>query len=151
MLYQYFLTNTGKLIHKWRHYFPIYERHFSRFQNRGPCFWEIGVGEGGSLAMWKAYFGPMATIIGLDINPDCLRHEDEQCQVRIGDQADPVFLQSVIDEFGRPISASVVRQALELGQWDMIRNMVPASTLNYLKKITVRLDRKFFCTNIIEC
>jgi hypothetical protein len=27
-LWQDFLTHDGKLMHKWPHYFPIYERHF---------------------------------------------------------------------------------------------------------------------------
>ena len=30
-LWASFLTNDGRLIHKWKHYFPIYERHFRDF------------------------------------------------------------------------------------------------------------------------
>jgi cephalosporin hydroxylase len=101
-LWQDFLTNKGKVIHKWTHYFPIYERHFSPWRNRSMTFLEIGVSKGGSLQMWQRYFGPMAKIVGIDINPKCREHEEPGIFVRIGDQADPVFLQSLIDEFGAP-------------------------------------------------
>ena len=45
----YFYANEGRLIHKWKHYFEIYERHFARFRNTPLVFVEIGVFEGGSL------------------------------------------------------------------------------------------------------
>lgn len=101
-LWQENINNTGKLINKWSHYFPIYERHFSRWRNLSIVFWEIGVYEGGSLAMWQKYFGPNAIIVGIDINPQCKRHEAPGIHVRIGSQDDTAFLQSVIDEFGAP-------------------------------------------------
>ena len=31
-LEKYFTENTGRMIHKWNHYFEIYDRHFSRFR-----------------------------------------------------------------------------------------------------------------------
>jgi hypothetical protein len=49
--------------------------------------------------MWRYYF-PEATIVGIDINPLCKEHEQEGINVRIGDQTDEKFLQSLIDEFG---------------------------------------------------
>lgn len=97
-----FLTNQGKVIHKWEHYFPIYERHFSPWRGRTLTFLEIGVARGGSLQMWRRYFGPLARIVGIDIDPRCKAHEEDGVTVRIGDQSDPAFLQSVIDEFGVP-------------------------------------------------
>ncbi|MCL1880885.1 MAG: hypothetical protein FWF76_01755 [Oscillospiraceae bacterium] len=102
MLYHNFLTNTDKRIHKWIHYFPVYEKHFKKFVNESIVFWEIGVFKGGSLQMWKRYFGPFVKIIGIDINPECKKHEDHQIHVCIGDQSDHKFLQSVIDEHGAP-------------------------------------------------
>jgi hypothetical protein len=42
-LWQDFLTNDGKIIHKWVHYFPIYERHFAWYRNKSLTFLEIGV------------------------------------------------------------------------------------------------------------
>ena len=101
-LYEEFVTNNGKPIGKWVHYFPAYERHFSWFRNKSITFLEIGVLMGGSLAMWERYFGPFARIIGIDIDESCKAHEGPGVSVRVGDQGDEHFLQSVIDEFGIP-------------------------------------------------
>jgi hypothetical protein len=101
-LWSLFLNHHKRTIHKWKHYFPIYEQHFGRFVNR-PCLMiEIGIGRGGSLQLWKSYLGPHAQIVGLDINPECRAFEEEQIAIRIGDQSDPKFLASVISEFGIP-------------------------------------------------
>jgi hypothetical protein len=97
-----FLANEGRLIHKWTHYFPAYERHFERFVNRPLTFIEIGCGEGGSLQMWKRYFGPFALIVGIDIDSRCKEFEEDQIEVRIGDQSDAAFLAGVLGEFGTP-------------------------------------------------
>lgn len=101
-LNQYFWINQGRKIHKSVHYFPIYERHFQPFVDRRIVFLEIGTWEGGSAQMWKHYFGPLAQIVSIDINPDCKAAEDEQVAVRIGDQSDPKFLARIVEEFGAP-------------------------------------------------
>ena len=98
-LWSEFLTNKGRTINKWTHYFPAYENHFGRYVNRPVKFLEIGVCHGGSLQMWKRYFGPRAVIVGIDIRPD-FAFEEDQIAVRTGDQADPDFLNSVVNEFG---------------------------------------------------
>ena len=85
---------TGRGIWKWRHYFEIYHRHFSRFAGREVHVLEIGVYSGGSLEMWKHYFGPQAKIYGVDIEPACKAYEDEQVKIFIGDQASPEFWQA---------------------------------------------------------
>ncbi len=101
-LWNHFQQNTGKTIHKWHHYFPIYERYFSNFRNKKVTFIEIGVSKGGSLQMFSNYLGPLATVIGIDINKSCKQFESEYVHVRIGDQSDPNFLESVLNEFGAP-------------------------------------------------
>lgn len=101
-LWSDFLTNNKRVIHKWKHYFPIYERHFKDFVYKPVTFIEIGCSLGGSLQMWKRYFGPHARIIGIDINPACKDFEEDQIEIRIGDQSDETFLQSLLDEFGPP-------------------------------------------------
>lgn len=97
-----FLTNDQKVIHKWKHYFPIYERHFSRFINVDVVMIEIGCGKGGSLQMWKRYLGPHARIIGIDIEPKCSEYAEDQIEIFIGDQSDPEFLASVLRKVGTP-------------------------------------------------
>lgn len=99
-LWQDFLINGGRPIHKWVHYFPIYERHFEAWRNRTLTFLEIGVGKGGSLPMWRRYFGPLATVVGIDIDPACKAMEEEGIHIRIGDQSDHAFLDSLVQEFG---------------------------------------------------
>ena len=101
-LWSDFLANDARVIHKWKHYFPAYERHFRSFVYKPLTFIEIGCGLGGSLQMWKRYFGPYARIIGIDVLPECKAFEEDQIEVRIGRQQDQKFLQSVLDEFGAP-------------------------------------------------
>ena len=101
-LWSSFLTNDGRLIHKWKHYFPIYERHFRDFVYKPVTFIEIGCGRGGSLQMWKQYFGPHARIVGIDILPECKQFEEDQIEIRIGAQQDRQFLESIVAEFGAP-------------------------------------------------
>jgi len=91
-LEQYFYNNKGRLINKWKHYFEIYDRHFSKYRNTDVVILEIGVFQGGSLQMWKNYFGLKAKIYGLDIDPRCKAFEEENIEIHIGSQSDPVFL-----------------------------------------------------------
>src|SRR5262245_46349211 len=101
-LWQDFLTNDQKVIHKWVHYFPIYERHFSGWKNKSLTFLEIGVSHGGSLQMWQRFFGPLAKIVGIDIDPKCKAHEAPGIFVRVGDQSNEGFLRGIVEEFGVP-------------------------------------------------
>jgi hypothetical protein len=82
---------VGNVIWKWLHYFEIYERHFSRFRGQEVHIAEIGVASGGSLEMWRDYFGPKAHFYGVDINPDCKVYERDGIKVFIGDQTDRSF------------------------------------------------------------
>jgi len=99
-IWQDFLTNDAEPITKWMHYFPIYEKHFSEWRNKTITFLEIGVFQGGSLQMWERFFGPLATIVGIDIDPECKKYEADNIHIRIGDQSDPGFLSELISEFG---------------------------------------------------
>jgi methyltransferase family protein len=99
-LYEAFLNNARGDLHKWHHYFDVYERHLGRYRGQDFRFLEIGVYRGGSLAMWREYFGPKATIVGLDRDASCARFDGVHGRVRIGDQADATFLRTVLDEFG---------------------------------------------------
>lgn len=98
-LHRYFLRNGGKRLHKWMHYFDIYEHHLERFRGRNPVMLEIGVAGGGSLAMWRSYFGDGARILGVDIDPTCKRHEANGIEVFVGSQDDPKFLDTILDKY----------------------------------------------------
>ena len=101
-LEKYFKSNEKRLIHKWSHYFDIYERHFSRFRNKPIVIVEIGVFHGGSLQMWKEYFGPQVKIYGIDINPRCKLLEEDGIEILIGSQSDRNFLRQVKQKVPRP-------------------------------------------------
>lgn len=98
-LHKYFLNNPYKPLFKWIHYFDIYERHFERFRGTSPVMIEIGVLEGGSLAMWKEYFGPGSRIIGIDINPECKEHQADGIDVFIGSQDDPGTIDAIFSKY----------------------------------------------------
>ena len=94
-LEKYFKNNDKRLIDKWMHYFDVYDRYFSKFRNKEVIVLEIGVFQGGSLQMWKDYFGDKATIYGIDINPRCKEFEEENIHILIGSQSDRSFLRQV--------------------------------------------------------
>ena len=100
-LEKYFTENTGRLIHKWKHYFEIYDRYFSSFRGTDVHVIEFGVFQGGSLQMWKEYFGPNCKIFGVDINPHCKKLEEENIEIFIGDQEDRKFLKSLAKSIPR--------------------------------------------------
>jgi cephalosporin hydroxylase len=101
-LWQDYLSNTGRPIGKWAHYFPIYERHLSSKRNQELVLLEIGVAGGGSGQMWSKFLGPRATIVGIDIDENCAMHDGLAVRIRIGDQSDKNFLAEIIKEFGIP-------------------------------------------------
>ncbi len=94
-----FYNNLTRQCIKWSNYFDIYERHFSKFVNKNPVVVEIGVFSGGSLEMWKKYFGPGSTIIGVDINEDVISVTPDDCRTVIGNQADPDFWNKFFELF----------------------------------------------------
>lgn len=95
-LREVFDNHKGRMIDKWLHYFDVYDYHFSPFRNKPVRVLEIGIFQGGSLQMWKEYFGSLAQIVGIDINPQCKQFEEENIHIYIGDQADKVFLRQLV-------------------------------------------------------
>ena len=67
-LKEFFKTTKGHALHKFPHYLEIYERHLEQFRGRPVTLVEVGVGDGGSLEMWRSYLGPAARVIGIDIS-----------------------------------------------------------------------------------
>lgn len=107
-----FLNHNGKFAIKWTHYIDIYEELLAPFKLRSQVelqgqsdqirLLEIGVFHGGSLEIWKSYFGDDSRIFGIDINPNCADLEIPGVQIRIGSQIDQQFLADVIRELGNP-------------------------------------------------
>jgi hypothetical protein len=82
-------------------YFAAYDELFAPYKGRNITFVEVGISGGGSLEVWKRYFGPGSRIIGIDLNPE-LRDilAKDGFEVFIGDQADPAFWRSFYESVG---------------------------------------------------
>ena len=86
----------GPGLWKWEHYFDIYEKHLSRFRGTDAVIVEVGIFSGGSLKMWRSYFGARATIIGVDIANATKVYERNPSygspdRIVVGDQASSTF------------------------------------------------------------
>lgn len=102
-----FFEHRGRPCIKWHHYFPIYDQLFGPWRaesrpepTRPVRFLEIGVFDGGSLEIWRKFFGPDAVITGIDIDERCADLSRPDLPIRIGDQSDPTFLANVVEEMG---------------------------------------------------
>ena len=93
--------NAPKYSIKWSNYFEIYENLFKKFVNKKITFVEIGIGNGGSLFMWKKFFGKNARIIGIELNPDAKKLEKFGFEIFIGDQSDPFFWKKFYKKVGK--------------------------------------------------
>jgi hypothetical protein len=81
-------------------YFSVYDQLFSRFVGKAPVIVEVGVLNGGSLYMWREFFGADARIIGVDLNPDATWLRQEGFEIHIGDQSDPQFWEEFFRQVG---------------------------------------------------
>ncbi|MBL7957138.1 MAG: class I SAM-dependent methyltransferase [Flavobacteriales bacterium] len=117
-LERYFNENKGRLIHKWMHFFDAYDRHFARYRGKEVVVLEIGVFHGGSMQMWKSYFGDKAVIHGVDVNPRCKELEEDRVRIHIGSQSDRAFLRRlraelppidiIIDDGGHTMDQQII-------------------------------------------
>lgn len=104
----YFANHSkGPGIHKWTHYFEVYEENFGPFCASGSAsnrmrMMEIGIQSGGSMMMWRHAFGSkLEQLVGVDLNPNTKAWEKfgSNVKVEIGSQADPVFLDSLAAKY----------------------------------------------------
>ena len=82
-------------------YFQTYEEIFNFYVGKKITFVEIGVLHGGSLFMWKEYFGNNARIIGIDLNPKAKELEKYGFEIYIGSQSDEKFWKNFYDKVGK--------------------------------------------------
>jgi hypothetical protein len=97
---------VGPGIWKWDHYLDIYNRHFEKFRGKEINVLEIGVYSGGSIEMWREYFGPKCRVYGVDWDPSCRIYESESVKIFIGDQADRQFWRQFKEQV--PLSSSTM-------------------------------------------
>ena len=76
---------------KYSNYFSIYDSLLKKYKNKKIIFVEIGVFSGGSLFMWRHFFGKRAKIVGVDLNPDIKRFKKYGFEIMIGDQSNEEF------------------------------------------------------------
>lgn len=121
-----FYSHTGRPIHKWTHYLDRYDQHFARYRGTPVGMLEIGVFQGGSLQLWRRYFGREARIMGIDIDPECATRVESPNHVRIGSQDDPEFLRACVAELGAPLDI-VLDDGSHIGrhQWTSFRTLFP--------------------------
>lgn len=91
-------------INKCMHYFEAYDRFFSKYRGKDVSILEIGVRGGGSVQMWKNYFGQnggKVCVYGIDIDERCKQYEEDNIQIFIGSQEDRTFLRKIKKEIGK--------------------------------------------------
>lgn len=92
--------HAGRATRKWTHFPALYDRYFAPYRGRPVRLLEIGISTGGSLEIWRSYFGADAMIAGIDIDPATAANVSLPNRAYIGDQADPELLRRVVAECG---------------------------------------------------
>ena len=82
-------------------YFEVYDELFSKYRNKKITFVEIGILGGGSLFMWRNFFGQKARIIGIDLNPSAKKWAKYGFEIFIGDQSDINFWKNFKKKVGK--------------------------------------------------
>ena len=101
-------------------YFEVYDELFSKLRNKKITFVEIGILGGGSLFMWREYFGKKARIIGIDLNPNAKELIPNDCKIYF-DWRDMIAFQ----ELDGVIICTPPKTHLEIAQY-FIKASVPA-------------------------
>jgi len=79
-------------------YTDIYNEYFHDMRLEKLNFLEIGVRQGKSIKMWSEYF-PNSNIIGIDIDPECKKYEQDNIKIEIGSQEDDKFLSKITKKY----------------------------------------------------
>ena len=88
---------SGPGVHKWLSYLDLYHRYFDKYRHQDKVvFMEVGVQSGGSIEMWRSYFGEdRLDYYGIDLDSDALKFQKNGVTILIGDQGDPAFWDSI--------------------------------------------------------
>jgi hypothetical protein len=79
-------------------YLRHYSRLFEKYKESEINILEIGVAGGASLRTWRQYF-TKATIIGIDIAPQCQKFAGDRMIIEIGSQTDESFLKAISEKY----------------------------------------------------
>jgi hypothetical protein len=82
-------------------YFQAYEEMFNKYVGKKITFVEVGILQGGSLFMWREYFGKNARIIGIDLHPNAKELEKHGFEIYIGSQSDKNFWRNFYSKVGK--------------------------------------------------
>jgi hypothetical protein len=98
-LQEKFLAATNYCV-KLDSYFRDYEQILGIYRGQKPTIVEIGVLDGGSLQMWRDYFGADARIIGIEKNPNALKVAKLGFEIYTADQEQVSELRDVFQQIG---------------------------------------------------
>lgn len=110
---QVFQSHEGRPTSKWVHYLDIYDHYLSRVRTQCACsdqeikLIEVGVAEGGSLEVWREYFGPNCRVVGIDVDPQIKGDVGEGISVLIGSQSDEGVLKEAVSLLGGSVDVVV--------------------------------------------
>lgn len=79
-----------------------YENYLGQYRESEFILLEIGGYLGGSLKMWEEYF-QKAHIVCVDVDSKVRDYSSDRISVEIGSAGDPLFLDSVVKKYGRPL------------------------------------------------
>ena len=97
---RYLSRTDEKTLFKLDHYMDVYDDILADWAGRVVSFLEIGVYMGGSLRMWREFFGDGSQVTFIDIDPKCKALAIPDVDIVIGDQRDRAFLAATSAEYG---------------------------------------------------
>ncbi len=168
--------NSKYFSQKHASYFQVYEDLLSKYRNRKFTFVEVGIFDGGSLFMWRSFFGPEARIIGIDLNPEAKKWEKDGFEIYIGSQSSTDFwdelfssvgdIDVLLDDGGHTNEQQIIttlkcvphiRNGGMLIVEDTHSNYMKEygnpskySFINYSKKLIDSINSRFHCVNVSE-
>ena len=138
-----FLESEFKSI-KHSNYFDIYDEILSLYKGKKIKVLEIGVLNGGGLFMLRKILGNKAQIVGIDLNPSCLKFNDFGFKIFIGDQNNDKFwvnffntmgqFDVIIDDGGHT-NSQYITEDVHTSYWFEFGNPSKSSFISYVKKI----------------
>lgn len=168
--------NSKYFSQKHASYFQVYEELLSKYRNRKFTFVEVGIFDGGSLFMWRSFFGPEARIIGIDLNPEAKKWEKDGFEIYIGSQSNTDFwdeffasvgdIDVLLDDGGHTNEQQIITtykcvphirnggmlivEDTHSSYMKEYGNPSKYSFINYSKKLIDSINSRFHCVNVSE-